>query len=318
MWKNIFKSLAVILLLLFLCLVVFVAMNYHSDMDFTELKEKYSHSKSQFKEIKGIPVHYSIEGEGKKDILLLHGTGGSLHDWSQWIPYFEKDFRIIRLDLPGFGLTGPNPEGRYDRIFYEIFLETFVDKLGLDDFHIAGNSFGGFLAWNYAFEKSDKVDKLILLNSSGYPREGKKLPIGFRLAGNETLAPLMSKITPKSVVRNTVLDAYEDDSQVTEELVDRFFELLLREGNREALMAKMQQINSENWKEIKQVKVPTLIMWGDKDAIVPAEHAYKFHKDIYKSEFVMYENVGHMPMQEIPQRSAMDVLEFLDKGVAEN
>lgn len=316
MLKRILKIAAAVLLLLVIVLAIFIGMNYHQDMNYAELKDKYSHANSRFTEIKGMPVHYSIEGKGKKSLLLLHGTGGSLHDWEQWIPALENDFRIIRLDLPGFGLTGPNPKNRYDRIFYQIFLESFVDRLGLRDFHIAGNSFGGFLAWNYTLENPNKVDKLILLNSSGYPRGNNALPLGFRLAQNRTLAPVINKITPRFLVRNTILKAYEDDSKVSEELVDRFFELLLREGNRDAMVGKMQQINTDNWQQIKKIKAPTLIMWGDKDEIIPVEDAYRFHKDIAKSEFVMYENIGHMPMEETPIRSAKDVLEFLDKGMA--
>ena len=104
--------------------------------------------------------------------------------------------------------------------------------------------------------------------------------------------------------------------KVTEELVDRFFELLLREGNRGAMFGKMEQINANNWTSIKKIKGPTLIIWGDKDEVVPSEHAYRFHKDIPHAEFIMYEKVGHMPMEEIPEKSAMDVLNFLDKGMA--
>ena len=92
-------------------------------------------------------------------------------------------------------------------------METFVDRIGLKNFHIAGNSFGGFVSWNYALENADKVDKLILLNSSGYPMGDKKLPLGFRLAKNKNLLPLMKKITPRSLVKKTVLAAYEDDSK---------------------------------------------------------------------------------------------------------
>lgn len=317
MLKKILKIIGLVLLLLVIGVGVILFMNYHPDKDYSELKDKYSLDHSRFMEIKNMPVHYCVEGTGKKDLLLIHGTGGSLHDWSQWIPYLENDFRIIRLDLPGFGLTGPNPKGRYDRIFYQVFMESFVDKMNLKNFHLAGNSFGGFVAWNYALENPELVDKLILLNSSGYPREDEKLPLGFRLAQNETLSPLMAKITPRSLVKKTVLAAYENDSKVSEELVDRFFELLLREGNRDAMFGKMKQINSNNWTSIKKVQAPTLIIWGDKDEVVPAKHAYRFHKDIPNAEFIMYENVGHMPMEEIPEKSAFDVLEFLDRGVAE-
>jgi len=314
MLKKILKISALVLLLL---LVILAVLNYHSDIPFSKLKDKYSLPSSQFVEIKGMPVHYTIEGEGEKDLLLIHGTGSSLHDWEDWMPYLHLHFRIIRLDLPGFGLTGPNPQNRYDRIFYQVFLEAFANKVGLKDFHIVGNSFGGYVAWNYTIKNPNKVDRLVLLNSSGYPMANKKLPIGFRLAANETLAPLMKKITPKSIIRKTVLAAYEEDSLVTDELVNRYFELLLREGNREALMGKTQQIKKDNWQSISSIRHPTLIIWGELDEVVPAAHAYRFHKDMPQSELIMYEGIGHMPMKEIPEKSAFDLLEFLDIAVAD-
>ncbi len=313
------KILGVLLGIFVLSVIVvglIVAFNYHADKDLTSLKEKYSLLGSNFIEVKGMPVHYVIEGNGKKNFLLLHGTGSSLHTWDAWVDIMKDHFRIIRLDLPGFGLTGPNPKERYDRIFYTLFLESFIQKIGLDDFHMAGNSFGGYLAWNYALKNPYNVDKLILLNASGYPREGYKMPLGFKLAKNETIGPLMEKITPKRIVSKTVYDAYEDDGKVTDETLDRYFDLLLREGNRKAMMLKMQHIAYDNWRDIGKVKNPTLILWGSEDAVVPASHAYKFHKDIKHSEFIMYEDIGHLPMEEIPKQSALDVLEFLNINMA--
>ncbi len=316
MIKKTLVILLSIILLLIIALGVFIGLNYHADGDLAELKEKYSLENSKFINIKNMPVHYTIDGTGEKTLVLLHGTGSSLHTWNSWLEEFKDYYRVIRLDLPGFGLTGPNPKGRYDRIFYSIFLETFVDKLNLGKFHLAGNSFGGYVAWNYALNHPAKVDKLILLDASGYPREDVPTPLGFRLAKDETIGSYMEKITPRYLVEKTVCDAYEDDSMASKEIVDRYFDLLLREGNRKALMLKMQHIKYDNWDKIKLIQNPTLIMWGNKDAVVPPSHAYKFHKDIKDSEFIMYDDIGHLPMEEIPERSAKDVLEFLDTNMA--
>ncbi len=316
MFKKALGILLGILLLVFIIVGVFIGLNYHPDMDLAELKEKYSLDSSRFMVIKDMPVHYSLEGKGEKYLLLIHGTGSSLHTWNAWVEEMKEDYRIIRLDLPGFGLTGPNPKKRYDRIFYSIFLETFVDKLGLDKFHLAGNSFGGYIAWNYALNHPNKIDRMILLNSSGYPIENKTTPLGFRLAKDETIGPWLQNITPRSLVKKTVCAAYEDDALATESTVDRYFEFLLREGNREAFTLKMQHIKHDNSEKIKHIQPPTLIMWGDKDEVVPPKHAYRFHKDIKHSEFIMYENIGHLPMEEIPERSAKDALEFLNTSVA--
>ncbi len=312
MFKKILKVVLGILGLLLIAILVYLGFNYHSDIALEELKGKYMHENSQFITIKDMPVHFCIDGQGEETIVLLHGTGSSLHTWEAWVQLLKDKYRIVRMDLPAFGLTGPNPQNRHDLIFYNIFLETFFDKIGLDKFHLAGNSFGGFLAWNYALLHPGEVEHLVLLNSSGYPLEPKKLPLGFRLAQNKRFSQYLEKVTPKSIIKKTVYAAYEDDSKVSQETIDRYFELLLREGNRKGMMQKMQQIKHDNHHKIKEIKTPTLILWGEKDAIIPSQHAYQFHKDIKGAEFIMYHNIGHLPMEEIPKRSAKDLLDFLN------
>ncbi len=312
MTKKILKISAILFLVIILIIGVLIALNYKADIPVEELKTKYTLKESNWVQIQDINVHYTIDGNSEKTILILHGTGGSLHDWQEWTDILKENYRVIRLDLPGFGLTGPNPKNRYDLLFYMVFLENFVHKLQLKSFHITGNSFGAYLAWNYTLKHPQQIEKVALLNSSGYPRQNASLPIGFKLAKNKTLSPLIEKITPKSLVRKTVLAAFEDDLLVTEQLVNRYYELLLREGNRKGVSDRLQQVSYDNWRDIKNISKPTLIMWGDKDEIVPPEHAYKFHKDIAQSEFIMYNDIGHVPMQEIPSRSVNDFLKFLN------
>ncbi len=315
--KKVFKSIGVLLILTLMTISVVLGVFYKKDVPLEEIKAEYSLPNSQYVEVNGMPVHYVVDGTGTKDLVLLHGTGSSLHTWQQWVDLMKNEYRIIRLDLPGFGLTGPNPDDRYDIASYMVFLETFFDKMELGDFHLGGNSFGGLLAWNYAL-KSDSVDKLLLLNASGYERKGVPIPLGFKLAKNPITAPLMRHITPKSVVEKTVLDAFEDDTKVTDEMVDRYYDLLLREGNRDGMVGKSQQIKFNEGGNPKDIRNKTLIMWGDKDGVVPAAHAYNFHKDIKGSELVMYKRMGHLPMEEHAEQSARDVLEFLHEDVAAN
>jgi pimeloyl-ACP methyl ester carboxylesterase len=308
--KRFLRTVGFMFGFLLIALVILAVIFHHPDLDLESLKSKYTTPQSQFVEVEGMQMHYSIRGSGP-NLLLLHGTGGSLHDWNPWVAELENDFRIITPDLPAFGLTGPNPEDDYSLEMYLRTMETFLDKIGIDSCYLAGNSFGGFIAWNYALEHPETVKKLILLDASGYPRKLSDMPLAFRLAGNPKLSRFVEKLTPRALIRRTALEVFEDDSQVSKERVDRYFDLLRRPGNRRGVIGRMQQIQYDGYGRIPEISQPTLILWGDKDKLVAVENARRFDADIPVSELIMYENVGHVPMEEIPERSAKDAKRFL-------
>ncbi len=305
------KIFAYTLLLIAVLIIGFCAMNYKADIPYEKLKAKYSYPESEHVEIMSMPVHYRIIGEGP-NLVLLHGTSSSLHTWEDLVEGLKEDYRTITLDLPAFGLTGPNPDNKYDIAFYNAFLDQFLDKLGIEKCFLAGNSFGGRLTWEYAIHNEERVERLVLLNSSGYPVLPENgLPIGFKLAKNPMIAPVLESITPESIVKSTASDAYEIKAALTNEKLNRYFDFLLREGNRKALNGKMLSILPDRSEYIKTVQQPTLIIWGDKDKLVPVECANKFKQDIAGSELVIYKNIGHLPMEEIPGRVIADFKKFL-------
>ena len=129
---------------------------YSPDISVSELKKTYANQYSKFIEIEGMNVHYRDEGEGQV-IVLLHGTGASLHTWDKWTEDLKNNFRVIRLDLPAYGLTGPHPKNKYSLPDYSNFLNSFVESIGVDNFILSGNSLGGAIAWYYASEYQNKV-----------------------------------------------------------------------------------------------------------------------------------------------------------------
>lgn len=187
--------------------------------------------------------------------------------------------------------------------------------LQLDNFHLAGNSFGGYLAWRYAVRNPEQVQRLVLLNSSGYPRGDQPTPLGFRLAMVEPFRPVFTRFTPRWLVKGTVHEVFYDTDRVTDALVDRYHSLLLREGNRGALMSRIQQVHHETADEVVNVQCPTLILWGDHDRVVTPDDAPKFHRDIPDSRLIVYDRMGHLPMEEDPQRTMADVLPFLNEEI---
>ena len=294
-------------------LIIVIAIYWKNDIDLNELKDKYAYPSSSFISIDGINVHYRDVGKGEA-ILLIHGTGASLHTWEKWIDILSPGYRVISFDLPGFGLTGPDPNHNYQISRYTAILDSLMVKLKVDSFHIAGNSLGGLVAWRYTTQFPQKILTLNLIDAAGLPQPGKKPPFIFQLAKLPILSTLMQKVTPKSIIENSMLDVYKNDQLVTEKLIDRYFELSLREGNRTAFVKRMSQLNEKlDINDLKKITAPVLIQWGKDDRWIPLVKGYEFKKIIPKAELKIY-NSGHVPMEENPMETVKDYMIFLKKS----
>lgn len=315
--KNAVKYL---LILIITTIVGFSALYWKSDIPLEKLKEKYTNSDSKFIEVDGMSVHYRVEGLAQDSIplVLLHGTGASLHTWDGWVNALKSERKIIRLDLPAYGLTGPNPTSDYSQEFYASFINDFLTKLGVKQCIISGNSLGGSIAWNYAVKYPEKVSKMILVDAGGYPMKSKSVPIAFQVAGWPLIKNLFKYVTPRSIVQKSIENVYADKSKVTKILVDRYFELSLREGNRQAFIDRMSEFRNKGIinfasAKIKELKMPTLIIWGDKDLLIPLEVGEKFHADLPNDTLVFFKNLGHTPMEEDAGKTVAVVREFLKR-----
>jgi len=293
--------------------IIIIAIYWKNDIDLKELKEKYAYPSSSFISIDGINVHYRDVGKGEA-ILLIHGTGASLHTWEKWIDILSPGYRVISFDLPGFGLTGPDPNHNYQISRYTAILDSLMFKLKVDSFHIAGNSLGGLVAWRYTTQFPQKILTLNLIDAAGLPQPGKNPPFIFQLAKLPVLSTLMQKVTPKSIIENSMLDVYKNDNLVTEKLIDRYFELSLREGNRTAFVKRMSQLNEKlDINDLKKINAPVLIQWGKDDRWIPLAKGYEFKKIIPKAELKIYDS-GHVPMEENPMETVEDYMMFLKKS----
>ncbi|MCF8300929.1 MAG: alpha/beta hydrolase [Haliscomenobacter sp.] len=294
-------------------IIIVIAIYWKNDIDLNELKDKYAYPSSSFISIDGINVHYRDVGKGEA-IILIHGTGASLHTWEKWIDILSPGYRVISFDLPGFGLTGPDPNHNYQISRYTAILDSLMVKLKVDSFHIAGNSLGGLVAWRYTSQFPQKILTLNLIDAAGLPQPGKKPPFIFQLAKLPVLSTLMQKVTPKSIIENSMLDVYKNDQLVTEKLIDRYFELSLREGNRTAFVKRMSQLNEKlDINDLKRITAPVLIQWGKDDRWIPLAKGYEFKKIIPKAELKIY-NSGHVPMEENPMETVEDYMIFLKKS----
>lgn len=311
---RILRGLAAVLAVLLAAVALLVALTWAPDRSVEELSARWAQPPSTFLPLGGLRVHLRDEGprSDAAPVVLLHGTSASLHTWDGWTAALSPTRRVIRFDLPGFGLTGPSVDGRYTIDAYVEVVVGVLDALGVKRCVLAGNSLGGAIAWEVAVRHPARVEKLVLVDAGGYPNVPRSIPIGFRLAQMPVVKELALVTLPRRVVESSVKNVYGDPSRVTPELVDRYYELTLRAGNRAAVAQRFAQIrHGDRASEIARIKVPTLILWGGQDRLVPPEHAESFHRDIQGSELVRFEALGHVPHEEDPAATVAVVQAFL-------
>jgi pimeloyl-ACP methyl ester carboxylesterase len=298
-----------------LLLVLIYSISY-ADISVEELKKEYANEQSEFVEVNGMQVHYRDEGTGFP-IVLMHGTAASLHTYDAWTKQLSKDYRVIRLDLPAFGLTGPNKNAEYSIESYTKFLSQFLEKIKVDKFYLAGNSLGGNIAWNYAAEYPEKVLKLILIDASGLPTFIPQPPI-FKMAKTPILNSLFLYITPKFFIRKNIEQVYGDKLKVTDALVTRYHKMSLRTGNRKAFIDRAKTdfnvAEKVNLVKLKSVKTTTLLIWGAKDTWIPLGNGKRMDSMLPNSKLVILENSGHVPMEENPKESLEFLKSFLNES----
>lgn len=288
---------------------------YQPDKSVAELTPKYAQPPSAFLQVMNMKVHYRDEGNPQDSlpIVLLHGTGASLHTFDDWADDLKNKRRVVRMDLPAFGLTGPFPDRDYSIVHYVSFVQAFLKTLGVKKCILGGNSLGGQIAWRVALADPKLVDQLMLIDASGYPIQSTSKPLAFQMANVPVVNQLFTFITPRSVIASSVKNVYADKTKVNEALIDRYFELSLREGNRQAFIDRLQTTYDTSFAAaIPSIHQPTLIIWGEKDALITPESAHRFHRDLPNSTLVLLPNTGHVPMEERPLESLEAVYRFLE------
>ena len=273
-----------------------------------EILEKYTDGQSKFIEVRNNRVHYKDQGQGEI-LLLIHGTASSLHTWDMWSQAFADHFRVIRMDLPGFGLTGPDVSHSYEIEDDVAFISEFLEKLGVSQAHLIGSSLGGRIAWEYSLEYPNQVKSLTLINALGYKQES--WPPAIQLAMLPGMETLMPKLSSRFVYSQSLKDIYFDHGLIDDDTIDRYYELSLYPGNAEAFPKRVKAKLDDQEQRITQIAAPTLILWGAEDRYFPVKNAYRFHEDIKQSQLKIYENVSHLPMEEVPEQSLNDVIQFI-------
>jgi pimeloyl-ACP methyl ester carboxylesterase len=317
--KSVLIKLAKIFGTGLLILVLLLALAYRPEIEVSKLLSKYTDEHSHFTTVDGVKLHVKVKGEGEP-IFLIHGSFSSLHTWEAWEKEINPFFMTISMDLPGHGLTGPHPEKKYSVADYASLLFQLADKLEIEEFHVAGNSMGGAVALKMASDNPKRILSLNLIDSSGAPRDSednrsKKQSnnsgaLIFKVAQNPVFNKLMLKCTPRALFKWNLKQVFYDHDKITDKDVNRYYELILREGNRRATLDRLT--SRENLTiDFDMLNMPVLIMWGEEDQWIPLAHGKKLKTAIPGATIKVFEKAGHVPMEEIPTQTVEEYLKFL-------
>ena len=290
-----------------------------ADIPYDDLEAKYTTPASQFMDLPGgFHVHYRDQGpKDRPVIVLVHGYGASLQAWEPWVARLDSDYRVITLDLPGHGLTrapkGIDPAG----LDYVAVVDAVTARLGVSKFVLGGNSMGGGVAWAYALAHPQKLDGLILVDAAGWPHApGKNGVMLFNILHNPIGRTVLKDLDNSAIIRQGLYAAYIDPRLVTPALVDRYFELARAPGHRDILLGLQAGRHEPATPErLGAIAVPTLIMHGQADVVIPYADGQAFAKAIPHATLIGYPGVGHVPMEQIPDLSAADVCAWLSNEV---
>jgi len=289
------------------------------DIPHEELAAKYATGASDFLELpSGARAHFRMRGnfEGRT-LVLLHGSNASLHTWEAWVDALDTDYFVVTVDLPGHGLTGSIPSGDYTTTGMVDFVDEFVSTLNLANFVLGGNSMGGGVTLGYALKHPEKLAGLVLVDAAGIEvpantRVKVDRPMAFDLAGRWYADWILENITPRSIVEEGLKKCFSNDAFVTDQMVEMYWELARHPGNREATGKRFAWYRDNRWPlEIEQIMLPSLIIWGEDDQLIPVETGEAMHARMEDSTLVVYPGVGHLPQEENAAISATTVANFI-------
>ena len=283
---------------------------YAPDKPRAELEAQYATAPSQFVDVAGLRLH--VRDTGRRDapaIVLLHGFGASLQTWDAWASELDNEFRVVRYDEPGFGLTGADPSGDYSDTRAMAVLSGLMDRMGLTRANIVGHSMGGRIAWRFAADHPDRVERLVLMAPDGFASPGMEY-------GKKPTVPPMMKllpyVLPMPLLRASLKPGYGDPTVLTDAMAMRYRDMLLAPGVRQAILDRMgQAVLVDPVPMLRTIRAPTLLMWGERDGMVPISNAPDYLRSMGSSRLERFPSLGHLVQEEAPGPTAAALREFL-------
>lgn len=287
---------------------------YRGDIAYDALDARYASADSRYLDLPdGVRLHYRDQGpRDAPALILVHGFGASLHTWEPWVAELSRDHRVVSLDLPGYGLSRTDPTWRRGSDAHEQAIHALADALDLRTFALAGNSMGGAAAWRYALAHPERLDGLILVNAAGWPQPSSGgTPLIFKLLSHPIGRALLRDLDPTSLTKDGLKSAFADDALVTDAMVRRYVDMSRAPGRRAQILSDSAEGEPATPERLATIPTPTLVMVGEADGVIPAAQSRRFAEAIPGAQLITYPGVGHLPMEEIPARSAQDVRAFL-------
>jgi len=289
------------------------ALAWTPDLPQAELDAKYLRQPSDRITLRGQPgVRLHMRDSGPRTapaLLMLHGFGASLHTWETWAETLSAHYRVIRIDLPGCGLSPPDPSGMYTDARSEQLLLALLDQLQLAQVTLIGHSIGGRIAWSFAAHRPERVARLVLIAPDGFASPGfdygkaPEVPVSFRL---------MTQVLPKPLLRMSLVPAFANPEVLSDRLTQRYFDLVRAPGARASLLARMQQtVLTDPRPQLRHITAPTLLIWGEQDAMIPFSHAADYLAALPRASLVALPAIGHLPQEEQPGRGLAALQAFL-------
>jgi pimeloyl-ACP methyl ester carboxylesterase len=292
-----------------------------SDIPYATLESRYANEHSRFMDLPGgLHVHYRDQGNpAGPPVVMVHGFAASLEAWEPWVARLGDRYRIVTLDLPGHGLTRAPGDWRASLPAYAGVVESVADRLALPPFVLVGNSMGGGVAWTFTLEHPKRVRALVLVDSIGLPPPAsaarpKGTPLVFRILATPAGRFVLAHVDTRGLAEKGLRQAYVDPTLVTPALVNRYVDLSRAPGHRRILTGGGggggPQITAATFAAIR---VPTVVLHGQVDTVVPVASSDRLAAAIPGARLITYPGVGHVPMEQIPDRSAADVRAFLEQ-----
>jgi len=301
--RYIFISLAVLLVVGFVFL-------WTPDQNRETLEQRYKTDGMRFLQLSDSQIRISETGSNNAEVLiLLHGFGSSLETWNDWVKPLESSYHVIRCDIVGFGLSGPASNSDYSDEADVRRIAEMLDQLHLEKVTLIGHSLGGRVAWNFAARYPSRTNKLVLIAPDGFP--------DLKTVGEHTyevpqFAQAMQYILPRFLVKQSMAPAYADPNHMTDAIVQRYHDMLTAPGVRQALLDRMQQtMNTDPTSRLKTITAPTLLLWGEKDAMIPVENSLFYLKVMSQARRVVVPELGHLLFEEAPAKTLPVLTQFL-------
>lgn len=280
------------------------------DLSRVEIEARYLEAPGDLRTVGPWRLHVRDSGPRQAPVVvLLHGFGASLQTWDGWAQGLSQSHRVIRLDLPGSGLSPPDPTNDYTDARSLQLLLSLLDELAVTRASLVGHSMGGRIAWTFAAKHPERTDKLVLIAPDGFASHG--FEYGRPMDVPASLG-LMRHVLPKPLLRMSLQSAYAQPDRLTDALTTRYHDLLLAPGARQAMLDRLKQtVLQEPEPMLRQIKAPTLLVWGEADAMIPFSNARDYLKAIDGSRLVSWPQAGHLPQEEAAEVSLQALLDFL-------